>query len=154
MSQGYSRKIFGRLLADYASNLINSCSVSVTSRAAPVNVYRLRNDYALYEVSGDGVDTVGVWGSNPHAPIIFISVFQMSNLRNGKSRRTESSGSVRGRSDAWTRRKLLRQARLNLRSGMGLQGHLGCGYSRCFGLLRVCSLYGAFCPRRAWLYES
>ncbi len=29
--------------------------------------------YALYEVSGDSVDTVGVWGSNPHAPTIFIS---------------------------------------------------------------------------------
>jgi hypothetical protein len=31
-------------------------------------VYADRNDYALYEVRGDGVDTVGVWGSNPHAP--------------------------------------------------------------------------------------
>ena len=28
----------------------------------------LKNDYALYEVTRDGIDTVGVWGSNPHAP--------------------------------------------------------------------------------------
>ncbi|HBB89258.1 MAG TPA: hypothetical protein DC047_16765 [Blastocatellia bacterium] len=27
----------------------------------------------FYEVTSDGVDTVGVWGSNPHAPTIFIS---------------------------------------------------------------------------------
>jgi hypothetical protein len=29
-----------------------------------------KNDYALYRVISDGVDTVGVWGSNPHAPTI------------------------------------------------------------------------------------
>jgi hypothetical protein len=58
----------GRLLADYAWNLINLYGVSVTSLAGQVNVYGLGNDYALYEVTGGGVDTVGVWGSNPHAP--------------------------------------------------------------------------------------
>jgi hypothetical protein len=46
--------------------------MSVTSLAALVNVYRFQNEYALYEVTGDRVDTVGVWGSNPHAPTIFI----------------------------------------------------------------------------------
>ena len=50
---------FGRLLADYAS-------------AALVRVYLVRRDYALSELIGDGVDTVGVWGSNPHAPTIFF----------------------------------------------------------------------------------
>jgi hypothetical protein len=29
-------------------------------------VYDARNDCALYVVTSDGVDTVGVWGSNPH----------------------------------------------------------------------------------------
>ena len=33
----------------------------------------LRNDYALYEVSGDGVETVRNCGSNPHAPTNFLS---------------------------------------------------------------------------------
>ena len=61
-------KNFGRLLADYAWNLVNLYSVSVTSLAAPVSVYRLKNDYVIHAVSCDGVDTVGVWGSNPHAP--------------------------------------------------------------------------------------
>jgi hypothetical protein len=54
-------------LADYDYALINLYNVTVTSLAAPVNVYRLWNDYALHEVTGDGVDTVGVWGSNPRA---------------------------------------------------------------------------------------
>ncbi|HUS09717.1 MAG TPA: hypothetical protein VMZ30_04550 [Pyrinomonadaceae bacterium] len=36
--------------------------MSVTSLAAAVNVYGLKNDYALYEVIGDGVDTVGGLG--------------------------------------------------------------------------------------------
>ncbi|HLA11356.1 MAG TPA: hypothetical protein VJ023_12285, partial [Pyrinomonadaceae bacterium] len=61
----------GRLLADYAYELINSYRVRVTSLAALVNVYGDRKNYALYELAGDGVDTVGVWGSNPHAPTIF-----------------------------------------------------------------------------------
>ena len=68
--------LFGRLLADYAWNLINLYSVSVTSLAAQVNVYGLRNDYALHVASCDGVDTVGVWGSNPHAPTNFIELFR------------------------------------------------------------------------------
>jgi hypothetical protein len=59
---------FGRRLADYASNPINLSSLSVTSLASLVNVYRVRKDYVLSEVTRDGVDTVGVWGSNPHAP--------------------------------------------------------------------------------------
>ena len=45
----------------------------MTSLATEVNVYRLKNDYAVYEATKDGVDTVGVWGSNPHAPTIRIS---------------------------------------------------------------------------------
>jgi hypothetical protein len=48
----------------------------VTSLAAAVNVHRLENDYALYVVTSDGVDTVGVWGSNPHAPTIFIKLIR------------------------------------------------------------------------------
>jgi len=63
--------LFGRLLADYAWNLINLYSVSVTSLAAQVNVYGLRNDYALHVASCDGVDTAEVWGSSPHAPLSF-----------------------------------------------------------------------------------
>ena len=39
-------------------------------------VYGDRNGYAFCEVTGDGVDTVGVWGSNPHAPTIFIELFR------------------------------------------------------------------------------
>jgi hypothetical protein len=41
------------------------------SLATLVNVYGVRNDYWPYEVAGDGVDTMGAWGSNPHAPTIF-----------------------------------------------------------------------------------
>jgi hypothetical protein len=52
---------------------MNLYSVSVTSPADQVHVYRPGNDGALYEVTGDGVDTVGVWGSNSHAPTIFYS---------------------------------------------------------------------------------
>ena len=63
----------GRLLADCDYALINLCSVDVTSPTAVVNVCGLKNDYALYEATGDGVDSVGVWGSNPHAP---TSTFQ------------------------------------------------------------------------------
>jgi hypothetical protein len=48
---------FGRLLADSAWNLINSCSVRVTSLAALPKVYGIRNDYALHEVAGNGVHT-------------------------------------------------------------------------------------------------
>ena len=33
-----------------------------------VDVYGNRNEYALSNLSSDGVDTVGVCGSNPHAP--------------------------------------------------------------------------------------
>ena len=58
----------GRLLADYASNPIKLCSVSVTSLSPLINVYGDKNDYALRDLSRDGVDTVGVCGSNPHAP--------------------------------------------------------------------------------------
>ena len=68
MSQWSSRKLFWQSFGRLRLELVNFCCVSVPSLAAPVNVYRLRNDYALYEVRSDGVDTVGVWGSNPHAP--------------------------------------------------------------------------------------
>jgi hypothetical protein len=44
----------------------------VNSQAALVNIQRVSKDCALSEVTGDGLDTVGVWGSNPHAPTIFI----------------------------------------------------------------------------------
>ena len=53
--------------------------MSVTSLAAQVDVYRLRNEYALHVVTGDGVDTVGVWGSNPHAPTIPFNSFTPHN---------------------------------------------------------------------------
>jgi hypothetical protein len=81
MSQGSSPKSFGRLLADYASNPINLCSVSVTSLAALVNVYRVRKHYALLDVIRDGVDTVGVWGSNPHAPTNPLNNLARTNSR-------------------------------------------------------------------------
>ena len=61
-------------MADYAYELINSYRVSATSITAFVNVYGDRNDYALSEMTRDGVDTVGVWGSNPHAPTISIAI--------------------------------------------------------------------------------
>ena len=65
MSQWSSRKFwqtFGRLRLRLNQSIQRELySVNVTSLAAPVNVYRLRNDYALYVVTGDGVDTVGVW---------------------------------------------------------------------------------------------
>jgi hypothetical protein len=69
-------KHFGRLLADYPCNLINLNRVSVTSLGAPVQFTGIRNDCAGYELTGDGFDTVGVWGSNPHAPTIFIDLFR------------------------------------------------------------------------------
>jgi len=40
----------------------------MTSQAALVNIQRVSKDCALSEVTRDGLDTVGVWGSNPHAP--------------------------------------------------------------------------------------
>jgi len=46
--------------------------------AAIVDVHRLMPNYALYGVASDGLDTVGVWGSNPHAPTIFIELFRCS----------------------------------------------------------------------------
>ena len=61
-------------MADYAYFLINPYSVNVTSLAAPVNVYRLGNDYALYEVAGDGVDTVGSEVQIP-TRLAFLSLF-------------------------------------------------------------------------------
>jgi len=48
----------------------------------------LGNGYALYEVTSDGVDTVGVWGSNPHAPTIF---FRRGTLRTCLSRTANRS---------------------------------------------------------------
>ena len=44
-------------MADYARILINLCSVEMTSLIAFVNVYGDRNDYALSEVTANGVDT-------------------------------------------------------------------------------------------------
>ena len=81
---GLVGNFFGRVLAGYAWNIVNFCCVSVPSLAAPVNVYRLRNDYALYEVRSDGVDTVGVWGSNPHAPTIIINSLQREAVTEGR----------------------------------------------------------------------
>ena len=63
----------GRLLADYASTSFKLYSVDVTSLAAVVNIYGLRNDCALQEVTGDGFDTAEVWGANLHAPTNFMS---------------------------------------------------------------------------------
>jgi hypothetical protein len=47
-------------------------SVCVTSPAAEVRFYVGKNDYARYEVTRDGIDAVGDWGSSPHVPTIFI----------------------------------------------------------------------------------
>src|SRR6185436_16182582 len=58
----------GRLLADCASNPIHLYSVSVTSLAAWLTFIAVRKHYVLLDVTRDGVDTVGVCGSNPHAP--------------------------------------------------------------------------------------
>jgi hypothetical protein len=33
-----------------------------------IHFYAVKADYALYAASGPRLDTVGVWGSNPHAP--------------------------------------------------------------------------------------
>ncbi|SRR6266404_2009365 len=58
--------IFGRLLADYAcANQFIQRERDFSSRF--VEFRSVRNDYALYVVL-NAVDTVGVWGSNPHAP--------------------------------------------------------------------------------------
>jgi hypothetical protein len=35
-------------------------------------------NYALYEGTGDGVDTVRVWGPSPHAPTMPINNFAVS----------------------------------------------------------------------------
>ena len=37
-----------------------------------VNVYGAGNVHALRKLKCDGLDTVGVWGSNPHAPTNFL----------------------------------------------------------------------------------
>src|SRR6267378_3955561 len=34
--------------------------------------YGLKNVYAVYAAPGPRLDTVGVWGSNPHAPTILF----------------------------------------------------------------------------------
>ncbi len=91
-------------------------SVSVISLAAQANVYGLRNDYAFYEVTSDGVDTVGVWGSNPHASTIFMSKPLLPDPRSTCAfvsisldfrRRAASASSIRSRmigtSDFWPR---------------------------------------------------
>ena len=72
MFQWTSRKKFWQTLGRLRVDQIPICGVSVIPLAALVNVYRLGNDYALHVASCDGVDTVGVWGSNPHAPTNFI----------------------------------------------------------------------------------
>jgi hypothetical protein len=48
---------FGRILADYANNLINLCGLDVTSLAAFVVFYWLKNDYVLYEAAEENLDT-------------------------------------------------------------------------------------------------
>jgi len=35
-----------------------------------ISFYAAKADYALYGAVGPRIDTVGVWGSNPHAPTI------------------------------------------------------------------------------------
>jgi hypothetical protein len=68
MSQWSNRNFFGRLLADFANALIQFIPRGRDFSNRFGCVYGDRNDYALYEVTSDGVDTVGIWGSNPHAP--------------------------------------------------------------------------------------
>jgi hypothetical protein len=48
MTNSISGSSFGRILADSAGDLINLCSFNVTSLAAFVEFYCLRNDYAVY----------------------------------------------------------------------------------------------------------
>jgi len=62
----------GRLLADYGWDLIKFIQCDRDFLTAQVKVYRIGNDYALYQVIGDGLDTAEVWGSSPHAPTKFI----------------------------------------------------------------------------------
>ena len=50
-------------------------------------VHGARNDYALSVVTWDGVDTVGVCGSNPHAP----GIFYLSKVPRGACTRDSSS---------------------------------------------------------------
>ena len=38
-----------------------------------ISFYAVKADYALYVAVGPRIDTVGVWGSNPHAPTISIN---------------------------------------------------------------------------------
>jgi hypothetical protein len=63
------------LLADYAYAMISLFIVGVTSFSRLGQVYGARNDYALSEVTRDVLDTVGVWGSNPHAPTNCLNKF-------------------------------------------------------------------------------
>jgi len=45
---------------------------TVTSLAAMIRFCAVKSDYALYVAPGPRLDTVGVWGSNPHAPTISV----------------------------------------------------------------------------------
>src|SRR5258705_13254479 len=42
--------------------------------------YGAKNVYALYAALGPRLDTVGVWGSNPHAPTNFLSKSSLLNI--------------------------------------------------------------------------
>ena len=44
--------------------------VAKQHKADKHNVYGVKNDYVLYELTADGLDTAEVWGSSPHAPTI------------------------------------------------------------------------------------
>ena len=57
----------------------------MTSRSAFVNVYGDRKDYALFEEARDGVDMVGVCGSNPHAPTISYLTPHIDGFRSATS---------------------------------------------------------------------
>ena len=66
----------------------------MTSLAALVNVCRGVRDYSLSKVIGDGVDTVGVWGSNPHAPTNLFDNLARPNLFSVDPKRSIRSAKV------------------------------------------------------------
>ena len=45
-----------------------------------INFYAAKADYALYVAVGPRLDTVGVWGSNPHAPTNLFPGLSMTYL--------------------------------------------------------------------------
>jgi hypothetical protein len=63
-----SWQTFGRLR--FESNQSTQPKRDCSNRIS--NLYGVKKDYGLSEMTGDDVDTVGVWGSNPHAPTNFL----------------------------------------------------------------------------------